>query len=76
MSRRATDETIRAVLDNLTEGGAYAHFGFDLAGVGLRATDIDWSHGSGTPISGAAEDLALLVCGRRLPPGRIKGHIR
>jgi len=74
-SRRSTDEDLRAVLDGLTSGGAHAHFGFDLDGICLRATDMDWSFGSGTPISGAAEDLALFVCGRWLPAGRIEGAL-
>ena len=73
--RRSTDEDLRAVLDDLTSGGAHAHFGFDLDGLGLRATDMDWSFGSGRPVSGAAEDLALLVCGRQVPADRIEGTI-
>jgi uncharacterized protein (TIGR03083 family) len=70
--RRSPDETLGAVLEDLTRGGTYGHFGFDLAGLSLRATDFDWSFGTGAPITGAAEDLALLVCGRNLPPGRIE----
>jgi uncharacterized protein (TIGR03083 family) len=73
--RRSTDEDLRAVLDDLTSGGTHAHFGFAFDGLGLRATDMDWSFGSGTPISGAGEDLALLVCGRQLPAGRIEGTL-
>jgi uncharacterized protein (TIGR03083 family) len=69
--RRSPNETIRFVLDDLTRGGTHAHFGFDLSGLSLRATDIEWTFGSGTPISGASEDLALLICGRKLPAGRI-----
>jgi len=61
------------VLDQLTSGGAHAHFGFDLSGLSLRATDLDWSFGSGSPVSGTAGDLALLVCGRSLPSGRVQG---
>ena len=71
--RSATDEDLRAVLDNLTSGGTHAHFGFNLDGLRLRATDLDWTFGSGTSVSGAAEDLALLVCGREVPAGRIEG---
>ena len=73
--RRSPDETLRVVLDDLTRGGTHAHFGFDLDGLSLRATDMDWRFGSGTPISGAAEDLALLICGRKLPAGRIHGKL-
>ncbi len=73
--RPSPDGTLRLVLDDLTRGGIHAHFGFDLDGLSLRATDMDWSFGSGTPISGAAEDLALLICRRTLPPGRIHGDL-
>ena len=49
------------------------YFGVDLTGVQLRATDVDWSHGAGEPVSGRAQDLLLLVCGRPLPAGRLTG---
>ncbi len=70
-----SSETLRVVLDDLTIGGTHGHFGFDIGGLTLVATDMDWSFGSGVPISGAAEDLALLICGRSLPPGRIHGDL-
>lgn len=73
VSRRSPDDTLRIVLDDLTRGGTHAHFGFDVDGLNLRATDMDWSFGSGTPVTDAAEHLALLVCGRQLPAGRIDG---
>jgi uncharacterized protein (TIGR03083 family) len=73
--RCSSDETLHAVLDDLTAGDTHAHFGFNLDGLSLRAIDMDWSYGSGTSISGAAEDLALLVCGRRLPAGRVNGEL-
>jgi uncharacterized protein (TIGR03083 family) len=50
-----------------------AFFGVDLTGVELRATDLDWSHGTGSPVRGLAQDLLLVLCGRRLPPGRLDG---
>jgi uncharacterized protein (TIGR03083 family) len=70
--RRPAAETMRFILDDLTRGGTHAHFGFDLGGLSLQATDIDWAFGSGAPVRGAAGDLALLICGRALPPGRIQ----
>ena len=73
VTRRSRPETIRAVLDDLTSGGTHTHFGIDLEGLSLRATDIDWTFGSGAPITGAAEDVALVLCGRELPAGRIAG---
>src|SRR5438132_6817525 len=41
--RRASDTAMRAVLVDLTEGGGHAHFGTDIRGRSLHATDIDWS---------------------------------
>ena len=48
-------------------------FGADLDGVELRATDLDWTFGSGSPVHGLAQDLLLVVCGRRLPVGYLDG---
>lgn len=72
--RTSPDATIRIVLDDLTAGGGHAHFGADIGGRTLRATDIDWSYGSGPPVAGPASDLVLHLCGRRLPAGRLDGE--
>ncbi len=49
-------------------------FGVDLSGVSLRADDLDWSFGSGPAlVTGPAQALALLACGRLLPAGRLHG---
>jgi uncharacterized protein (TIGR03083 family) len=69
--RLSPDETIRIVLNDLTGGDI--DFGINVQGRSLQATDLDWSHGSGPPLRGAAADLALVLCGRTLPPGRIEG---
>jgi uncharacterized protein (TIGR03083 family) len=50
------------------------YFGTDLTGVALRADDLDWSYGTGTPITGAAQDLLLVLGNRRLPAGRLRGE--
>jgi uncharacterized protein (TIGR03083 family) len=49
------------------------YFHVDLSGIELRATDVDWTYGAGEPVSGRAQDLLLLVCGRRVPAGRLAG---
>ncbi|MFD4431393.1 hypothetical protein [Nocardia sp. NPDC058497] len=49
------------------------YFGVDLDGIALRATDLDFRHGEGEVLSGAAQDLLLVLCGRILPPGRLHG---
>ena len=72
--RRPPDATIRVVLDDLTRGGVDAHFGTSIEGRRLQATDLDWSYGSGPALRGAAEDLALLLCGRTVPHGRLDGE--
>ena len=71
--RQASDTAIRTVLDDLTEGGGHAHFGTDLQGRTLHATDIDWTYGSGPQLSGTAADLALHLCGRTIPADGLRG---
>jgi len=65
-SRRCPDATISIVLDDLTRGGAHAHFGTDLGGRKLQATDIDWTFGSGPPLEATAERLVLQLTGRTI----------
>jgi uncharacterized protein (TIGR03083 family) len=72
LDRRPAPERVALVLDGLRPKNV-AYFGTDLTGVSLRATDLDWSYGTGTPVSGAAQDLLLVICGRRLPAGRLEG---
>ena len=72
--RRSPDDTIRVVLDDLTQGDVHQHFGTNVAGRSLQATDLDWSYGSGPALRGAAGDLALVLCGRTLPAGRVEGE--
>lgn len=50
-----------------------AGFGVDLTGVELRATDADWSHGSGDVVRGRAQDLLLVLCGRPVRAERLEG---
>jgi uncharacterized protein (TIGR03083 family) len=71
---RPPDQTIRIVLDNLTADGGHAHFGTVINGRRFQATDLDWSHGSGQVLRGAAADLALALCGRTVPAGRLEGE--
>jgi uncharacterized protein (TIGR03083 family) len=74
IGRRVPADRLRAVLDAIAAPKARKHFGTDLSGVRLRAEDIDWASGSGQQLSGAAQDLALVLCGRKLPPGRLHGE--
>lgn len=70
---RVPAEPLRAVLDLVAVEGAPSLFGTDLAGVELRADDLDWSSGAGMLVTGPAQALALVACGRLLPAGRLGG---
>lgn len=53
------------------------YFGVDLSGIELRADDLDWRYAGANPdsvVSGAAQDLLLVLCGRILPPGTLTGE--
>ena len=74
LRRRVPAERLGIVLDGITAAKSVRFFGTDLDGIELRADDLDWSFGSGTPVSGSAQDLALVVAGRKLPPGHLRGE--
>ncbi|MFF3542879.1 maleylpyruvate isomerase family mycothiol-dependent enzyme [Streptomyces platensis] len=71
--RRVPEDRVRLLLEKVTLGTA-RFFGTDLRGIQLRADDLDWSFGTGTPLYGAAQDLLLVAYGRKLPPGRLRGE--
>ncbi len=68
------EERLRPVLPASLTDRSVKFFGTDLDGIELRASDMDWSLGSGAPLEGAAADLLLVLCGRMLPPGRLAGE--
>ena len=74
LERRVPDARLARVLGIVARPGSPNLFGADLSGVELRADDLDWSFGSGALVSGPAQALALVACGRRLPPGRLAGE--
>ncbi|MEU7601206.1 maleylpyruvate isomerase family mycothiol-dependent enzyme [Streptomyces sp. NPDC041003] len=74
LGRRVPEERMRILL-GAVDARTVTFFGADLSGIELRADDLDWSFGTGTPLSGAAQDLLLLAYGRRLPPGHLRGDL-
>jgi uncharacterized protein (TIGR03083 family) len=68
------EERLRRVLPASAHDKTVTFFGTDLAGIEFRARDIDWVLGAGTPLTGAAADLLLAMCGRKLPAGRLSGE--
>jgi uncharacterized protein (TIGR03083 family) len=73
LDRRVPAERLEAVLGGI-KPKQVKYFRTDLTGVCLRADDLDWSYGSGTPLTGLAQDLLLVLGNRRLPAGRLRGE--
>jgi len=68
------EERLRRVLPASVHDKTVMFFGADLAGIQFRARDLDWTLGAGPPLTGAAADLLLAMCGRKLPAGRLCGE--
>jgi uncharacterized protein (TIGR03083 family) len=66
LDRRPPPERVGLVLGGLN-ARSLGFFGVDLTGVRLVATDLDWSFGDGTPLHRPAQDLLLLISGRKVP---------
>lgn len=64
LGRVGADQAARTVLDQLVGPGDRTVFGVDIAGSALRATDLDWAHGRGEPVTGGAAELVLALSGR------------
>jgi uncharacterized protein (TIGR03083 family) len=73
LDRRVPEDRVRTLL-GAVNARTLKFFGAGLTGVQLRATDLDWTYGTGVPMTGAAQDLLLLAYGRKLPPGRLHGE--
>lgn len=64
IGRRVPTERLAVVLAGLTPDRV-PFFGADLTGVRLEATDLDWTYGTGAPLRQPAQELLLILCGRR-----------
>ncbi len=74
LAQPVQEDRLRLVLPDSLTGKSVRFFGVDLDGIELRARDIDWTLGSGAPLTGTAADLLLVLCGRKLPAGRLAGE--
>ena len=74
IGRRVPQDRLLVVLTAITDQRSLRHFGADLGGIELRADDMDWSFGAGQLVTGRAQDLALAICARKLPPDRLNGQ--
>ncbi|MEE2030940.1 maleylpyruvate isomerase family mycothiol-dependent enzyme [Rhodococcus chondri] len=73
LDRRVPDERISMMLEAL-QPAQVDFFGADLSGVRLQADDRDWSYGTGSVVTGAAQHLLLVLTGRMVPPGLLSGE--
>jgi hypothetical protein len=67
------DRAMTTVLDLITGQDSQSVFGVDLDGIELRASDLDWSSGSGAQAAGPSRDLLLLLARRPLPHDAVTG---
>jgi len=74
VDRRVPEERLRLILEGSDSARSRKFFGTDLEGVRLQADDMEWTSGSGRPLIGHAQDLLLVICGRKLPEGRLRGE--
>jgi uncharacterized protein (TIGR03083 family) len=59
---------------NLSVGqGGKSVFGVALDGIELKASDLDWSSGTGAPLVGQSRELLLLAAGRNIPHDLFSG---
>ncbi|MFG1816973.1 maleylpyruvate isomerase family mycothiol-dependent enzyme [Kribbella sp. NPDC049174] len=72
IDRQVPADRLRLILDDL-KPRQLKYFGVDLENVQLQATDLDWTHGTGEVLSGSAQDLLLVLCGRTLPADHLTG---
>lgn len=73
IDRQVPADRLLPVLEGMASPRGLKFFGVDLAGVQLRATDMDWTFGTGAPLTGTGADLLMVLGGRRLPAGRLRG---
>ena len=65
--------TVRRVADFYKTSNPIVGARDRIAGMTLRATDADWSHGSGPEVSGPLLSLVLAMTGRRAAVGDLAG---
>ena len=63
----ASEDAVRAALDNLASQGVHRHFGTSVDGRRLEADDIAWTYGNGETVTAPAHLLILALTGRAVP---------
>ncbi len=77
IARPFDDERTRVVLDFLVSSkatrGGFVRKGLT-EGLAFRATDLNWSAGTGLPVAGPAGTLIMVLSGRNAPPVHLDGE--
>jgi uncharacterized protein (TIGR03083 family) len=73
LRRPVPEERLRLVLDGLKTFGFPMNARKRAAGLTLRTTDMDWSHGRGPEVEGPGEAIAMLLAGRPAALTDLKG---
>jgi uncharacterized protein (TIGR03083 family) len=72
--RAFPDDEMRAALDHMTDMRSSLVPGKKRgAGLHLRATDLEWEHGTGADVSGPAEALLMAMAGRKVALADLSG---
>ena len=67
------EDRLRASLDYESREGRFLPNKKRIAGLKLRATDIEWSTGAGPDVSGTGEALLMAMCGRKVALDELTG---
>jgi uncharacterized protein (TIGR03083 family) len=67
LSRTVPEPTLLTVADMVKDMGFPIHAKRRIAGLGMSATDADWSAGNGPPVTGPLASLVLVMAGRTAP---------
>lgn len=72
--RSIPTERLLGALDAMPTIGGFVKSKQRMAGLGWRATDVDWAFGDGPEVAGTAEALILLSSGRLAPIDEVSGE--
>jgi uncharacterized protein (TIGR03083 family) len=73
MPRQVPEERLTAVLDVAVSGHNGVNSKKRAAGLALRATDVDWSQGTGPDVEGSGEAILMALCNRAVAVEDLSG---
>ena len=74
ITRAYSADEMKIALERATlQGSSFLPIKKRIAGVKLKATDVDWEHGEGSEVSGPAEALLMAMAGRPIALAELSG---